>query len=175
MAEHMLNDQQQQEQQNQIQPYGVSFGTRAKSRGVPYIPHVPAMIGAANLRARPLPVIHVREQQDVMLQDNNRVNQDMLQHNIQHQDNIAYDRRQYPDPQRGSSKAPATCEPPVYTIAGGSSTAKGQLFTRKDSETCSASSLFRGMGCESPATLKRPRTTPKRPKQLLDFCGFISV
>ena len=28
----MFNDQQQQEQQNQIQPYGVSFGTRANGR-----------------------------------------------------------------------------------------------------------------------------------------------
>ena len=99
MAEHRFDDQQQQQPQNQIQPYGVSFGTRAKSRGVPYIPHVPAIIGAPNLRARQLPVQPVREQQqDVMLQDNIRVNQDMLQHNIQQQDNIAYNPRQYPDP-----------------------------------------------------------------------------
>ena len=97
MAEHMFDDQQQQ---NQIQPYGVSFGIRAKSRGVPYLPHVPAIIGAPNLRARQLPAQPVREQQqDVMLQDNVRVNQDMLQHNIQQQDNIAYNRRQYVDPQ----------------------------------------------------------------------------
>ena len=61
----------------------------------------PANIGAPNFRARQLPVLPVREQQqDVMLQDNGRVNQDMLQHNIQQQDNIGYNRRQYPDPQQ---------------------------------------------------------------------------
>ena len=102
----MFNDQQQQEQQNQLQPYGVSFGTRAKARGVPYLPHVPAMIGVPNLRVRQLPVHPVREQQhDVMLQDD-RVNQDMLQHNIQQQDNLAYNRRQYPDPQVMSPNRP---------------------------------------------------------------------
>ena len=70
MAEHMFDDQQQQqEQQNQIQPYGVSFGSRAKARGVPYLPHVAAMIGVPNLRVRQLPVHPVREQHDVMLQD----------------------------------------------------------------------------------------------------------
>ena len=94
----MFNDQQQQEQQNQIQPYGVSFGSRAKARGVPYIPHVPAMIGVSNYRARQLPTHPVREQQhDVMLQDD-RANQDMIQHNIQQQDNLAYNLRPYQDP-----------------------------------------------------------------------------
>ena len=57
------------------------FGTRAKARGVPYIPHVPAYIGAANLRVRQLPVQPVRKQQHVMLHNNDRVNQDVLQHN----------------------------------------------------------------------------------------------
>ena len=99
MAGYMLDDQQQQEEQNQLQPYGVSFVSRAKARGIPYLPHVPAMIGVPNIRARQLPVRPVREQQQhVMLQDNNRVNQDMLQHNIQQQDNLAYNRRQCPDP-----------------------------------------------------------------------------
>ena len=88
----MLKDQQQQ---NQIQPSGVSFGTRSKARGIPYLPHVPANIGVANFRARQLPAQPVREQQDVMLtQDNMLVNQPMLQHNIQ-EDNIAYNCRQY--------------------------------------------------------------------------------
>ena len=101
----MFDDQQQQQPQNQIQPYGVYFGTRAKSRGIPYLPHVPTNIGAPNFRARQLPVLPVREQQqDVMLQDNIRVNQDMLQHNIQQQDNIAYNRRHYPDPQNLNQK-----------------------------------------------------------------------
>ena len=98
MAECMFNDHQQQEQQqNQIQAYGVSFGTRAKSRGIPYLTHVPANIGVPNFRARQLPAQPIREQQDVMLQDNMVVNQPMIQHNIQHQqqDNIAYNRRQY--------------------------------------------------------------------------------
>ena len=114
MAEHIFDDQQHQ-QENQIQPYGVSFGIRAKakSRGVPYIPHVPAIIGAPNFRARQLPVQPVREQQDVMLQDNNRVNQDMLQHNIQQQDNIAYNRRPYQDPQVMSPNRPDEDAPMV--------------------------------------------------------------
>ena len=78
MAEQMLNDQ--QPQQNQIQPYGVSFGTRAKARGRPYLPHVPANIGVPNFRARQLPVQPVREQQDVMLQqDNMLINPHMIQ------------------------------------------------------------------------------------------------
>ena len=96
MAEHLFNDQEQQQvQPNQIQPYRVSFGTRAKARGIPYLPHVPANIGVANFRARQLPAQPVREQQDVMLpQDNVLINQPMIQHNIQ-QDNIAYNRRQY--------------------------------------------------------------------------------
>ena len=97
MAEHLLNDQQQQ-QPHQIQPYGVDFGARAKARGVPYLPHVPATIGAPNFRARQLPEQPVREQQEVMLQDENMlVNQPMIQHNLQQQqqDNIAYSRRQY--------------------------------------------------------------------------------
>ena len=99
MAEQMLNDQQQQqqqEQQNQLQPYGVSFGTRSKARGIPYLPYVPVNIGAPNFRARQLPARPVREQQDVILpQDNMLGNQPMTHHNIQQQDNIAYDRRLY--------------------------------------------------------------------------------
>ena len=95
MAEHLFDDQQQQQQQNQLQPYGVSFCTRAKARGVPYVPHLPAVIGVPHLRARQLPAQPVREQQHVMLQD--QVRQDMLQHNIYQQDKIAYNRRQYSD------------------------------------------------------------------------------
>ena len=117
MGEHMLDDQQQQPQ-NQIQPYGVNFGTRAKSRGIPYLPHVPANIGAPNFRARELPVLPVREQQDVMLQDNMRVNQHMLQHNIQQQDSIAYNRRQYPDPQVMSPNRPDEDAPMVKPPTG---------------------------------------------------------
>ena len=103
MAEHMLNDQQQQ--QNQIQPYGVSFGTRAKARGIPYLPHVPANIGVPNFSARQLPVQPAREQEDVMLpQDNMLINQPMIQHNIQ-QDNIAYNRGRYDQQQVMSPKS----------------------------------------------------------------------
>ena len=64
----LFNDQ-QQEQQNQIQPYGVSFGIRAKARSVQYVPYVPVNmnIGARHFRARQLPAHPVREQHDVML------------------------------------------------------------------------------------------------------------
>ena len=93
-------DQQQQEQQNQLQPYGVSFGSRAKARSVQHVPYVPVNmnIGQRLFRARQLHAYPVREQRDVMLQD--RVNQDMLQHNIQQQDNLAYNRRPYQDQQQ---------------------------------------------------------------------------
>ena len=104
MAEHLFDDQQQQQQQNQLQPYGVSFGTRAKARGVPYVPHLPAVRGVPHLRARQLPAQPVREQQHVMLQD--QVRQDMLRHNIYQQDKIAYNRRQYPDQQVMSPNRP---------------------------------------------------------------------
>ena len=95
----LFNDQQQQEQQNQLQPYGVSFGTRAKARSVQHVPYVPVNmnIGQRLFRARQLHAHPVREQHDAMLQD--RVNQDMLQHNIQQQDNLAYNLRPYQDPQ----------------------------------------------------------------------------
>ena len=93
----LFNDQQQQqneEQPNQMQPYGVCVGTR-RVRTVQRVPYVPDMnIGRHLFRARQLPAYPVREQQHVMLQD--RINQD-VQHNIQ-QDNIAYNRRLYDDP-----------------------------------------------------------------------------
>ena len=91
----LFNDQQQQEEEqpNQLQPYGVSIGTR-RVRSVQRVPYVPDMnIGRPLFRARQLPAYPVREQHNVMLQD--RVNQDMLQHNIQQQDNLAYNRRPY--------------------------------------------------------------------------------
>ena len=121
-----LFDQQQQEQQNQLQPYGVSFGARAKARSVQHVPYVPVNmnIGQRLFRARQLPAHPVREQHDVMLQD--RVNQDMLQHNIQQQDNLAYNRRPYQDPQRwmtfswtyskASSSQPYETWPSVQTV-----------------------------------------------------------
>ena len=92
-----VNDQQQheEEQPNQLQQYGVCVGNR-RIRTVQRVPYVPAMnIGRPILRAKQLPAYPVREQQHVMLQD--RINQD-VQHNIQ-QDNIAYNRRPYADPQ----------------------------------------------------------------------------
>ena len=49
MAEHMLNDQQQEELQekpHQIQPYGVNFVLEQKQS----LPHVPANIGVPNFR-----------------------------------------------------------------------------------------------------------------------------
>ena len=97
----LFNDQQQQqdeEQPNQMQPYGVCVGAR-RIRTVQRVPYVPDMnIGRHFFRARQLHAHPVREQQHVMLQD--RINQD-VQHNIQ-QDNIAYNRRLYDDPQKGS-------------------------------------------------------------------------
>ena len=97
----LFNDQQQQqqqqEQQNQLQQYGVCVGTR-RVRTVQRVPYVPDMnMGGPLFRARQFPVYSVREQQHAMLQD--RPNQDMLQHNIQHQDNIAYNPRPYQDQQ----------------------------------------------------------------------------
>ena len=91
-----LFDQQQheEEQPNQIQPYGVCVGQR-RIRNVQQVPYVPDMnIGRPLFRARQLPAHPVREQQHVMLQD--RINQD-VQHNMI-QDNIAYNRRLYQDP-----------------------------------------------------------------------------
>ena len=90
--------QQQEEQQNQLQPYGASLGTRSKARGIPQKPYIPDGIdvGRHLFRARQLPAQPVREQHHVMLQD--RINYDMMQHNIQQQDNLAYNRRQYVDP-----------------------------------------------------------------------------
>ena len=91
-----LFDQQQheEEQPNQIQPYGVCVGTR-RIRTVQRVPYVPDMnMGRPLFRARQLPAHPVREQQHVMLQD--RINQD-VQHNMI-QDNIAYNRRLYDDP-----------------------------------------------------------------------------
>ena len=93
-----LFDQQQheEEQPNQVQPYGVCVGQR-RIRNVQQVPYVPDMnIGRHLFRARQLPAHPVREQQHVMLQD--RINQD-VQHNMI-QDNIAYNRRLYQDPHR---------------------------------------------------------------------------
>ena len=82
----LFNEQQQEEQQNQLQQYGVQVGAR-RIRSVQRVPYVPDMnIGRPLFRARQLPAYPVREQQHVMLQD--RISQD-VQHNMQ-QDNIAY-------------------------------------------------------------------------------------
>ena len=106
----LFNDQQQQqEQHNQLQPYGVSFGTRAKARSVQHVPYVPVNmnIGQRLFRARQLHAHPVREQHDVMLQD--RVNQDMLQHNIQQQDYLACNRRPFQDQQVMTKSARGGC------------------------------------------------------------------
>ena len=93
-----FNDQQQQQQQeeqpNQLQPYGVSFGAR-RIRSVQRVPYVLDMNIGRPSRARQLHAHPVREQHHVMLQD--RVNQDMLQHTLQQQDNIACNPRPYQD------------------------------------------------------------------------------
>ena len=101
----LFNDQQQQEeQQNQLQPYGVRIGAgrvRSVQQQAPYVPD--RNIGRPLFRARQLHAHPVREQQHhVMLED--RVNQD-VQHNIQ-QDNIAYNLRPYEDPQVMSPNRP---------------------------------------------------------------------
>ena len=95
----LFNDQQQQEQENQLQPYGVSSGTRARARIVQHAPYVPVNMnmGEHFFRARQLHAHPVREQHNAMLQD--RVNQGVLQHNLQQQDNIAYNPRPYQDQQ----------------------------------------------------------------------------
>ena len=94
----LFNDQQQQqEQQNQLQQCGVCVGTR-RARTVQRVPYVPDMnMGGPLFRARQFPVYSVREQQHAMLQD--RPNQDMSQHNIQHQYDMAYNPRPYQDQQ----------------------------------------------------------------------------
>ena len=75
----------------------LAIGTR-RIRSVQRVPYVPDMnIGRPLFRARQLHAHPVREQHHVMLQD--RVNQDMLQHNIQQQHNIAYNHRPYQDQQ----------------------------------------------------------------------------
>ena len=96
MAEHMLNDQQQEQQPQQLPRYGVDFGIRQNLRALPYPPkaiaRVPEYIGVSNIRAKPLPAPPVREQQqEVMLQEGDMlVNQPLIQqHNLQ-QHNIAY-------------------------------------------------------------------------------------
>ena len=108
--------QQQQEPENQLQPYGVSSGTRVRSRVVQHVPYVPVNmdIGQPLFRARQLHAHPVREQHHAMLQD--RVNQDMLQHNTQ-QDNIACNPRPYQDRHRlyecscTKTKQLSMCEP----------------------------------------------------------------
>ena len=79
------SQQQQEEQPNQIQPYGVCVGSR-RIRNVQQVPYVPDMnMGRLLFRAEQLPAYPVREEQHVMLQD--RINQD-VQHNMI-QDNTA--------------------------------------------------------------------------------------
>ena len=112
----LFNDQQQQEeQQNQLQQYGVCVVTR-RVRTVQRVPYVPDMnIGGPLFRARQFPVYSVREQH-AMLQD--RPNQDMLQHNIQHQDNIAYNPGPYQDQQVMSPNRPEEDAPMVNPLNG---------------------------------------------------------
>ena len=101
-----LFDQQQQEEEqpNQIQPYGVCVGNR-RVRIVQHVPYVPDVnMGRPLFRARQHPAYPVREQQHVMLQD--RINQD-VQHNMI-QDNIAYNRRLYDDQQYHDQCPPTT-------------------------------------------------------------------
>ena len=72
-----LFDQQQQEEEqpNQVQPYGVCVGNR-RIRIVQQVPYVPDVnMGRPLFRARQLLAHPVREQQHVMLQD--RINQDV--------------------------------------------------------------------------------------------------
>ena len=105
-----LFDQQQQEEEqpNQIQPYGVCVGNR-RVRIVQHVPYVPDVnMGRPLFRARQQPAYPVREQQHVMLQD--RINQD-VQHNMI-QDNIAYNRRLYDDPQGGARLGERRSLPP---------------------------------------------------------------
>ena len=80
----------------------VCVGNR-RIRIVQQVPYVPDMnMGRPLFRTRQLPAHPVREQQHVMLQD--RINQD-VQHNIR-QDDIAYNRRFYDDPQVMSPNRP---------------------------------------------------------------------
>ena len=111
-----LFDQQQheEEQPNQIQPYGVCVGPR-RIRNAQQVPYVPDMnMGRPLFRARQLLAHPVREQQHVMLQD--RINQD-VQHNMI-QDNIAYNRRLYDDPQVMSPNRPEEDAPMVNPLNG---------------------------------------------------------
>ena len=107
--------QQQEEQSNQIQPYGVYVGPR-RIRNVQQVLYVPDMnMGGPLFRAGQLPAYPVREQQQhVMLQD--RINQD-VQHNMI-QDNIAYNRRLHDDPQVMSPNRPEEDAPMVNPLNG---------------------------------------------------------
>ena len=110
----LFDQQQQQEEQNQVQPYGVCVGSR-RIRTVQRVPYVPDMnIGRPLFRARQHHAYPVREQQHVMLQD--RIDQDD-QHNIR-QDNIAYNRRLYDDPQVTSPNRPEEDAPMVNPLNG---------------------------------------------------------
>ena len=73
-------------------------------------------IGGPLFRARQFPAYPVREQHHAMLQD--RPNQDMLQHNIQQQDNIAYNPRPYQDQQVMSPNRPEEDAPMVNPLNG---------------------------------------------------------
>ena len=122
-----LFDQQQQEEEqpNQVQPYGVCVGNR-RIRIVQQVPYVPDVnMGRPLFRARQLPAHPVREQQHVMLQD--RINQD-VQHNIR-QDNIAYNRRLYDDPQVMSPNRPEEDAPMVNPLNGPQIDQRDQRFS----------------------------------------------
>ena len=91
----MINNKNNDNNRNNYHSMVLVFGVRQNLRALPYvpkaaIPHVPDLIGVQNIRARPLPAPPVREQQQVMLpEDDMLVNQPfMQQHNLQ-QHNIA--------------------------------------------------------------------------------------
>ena len=142
-----LFDQQQQEEEqpNQIQPYGVCVGNR-RIRTVQHVPYVPDVnMGRPLFRARQQPAYPVREQQHVMLQD--RINQD-VQHNIR-QDNIAYNRRLYDDPQVMSPNRPEEDAPMVNPLNGPQNEQKGPevLYLNNGSKETMNMGLLMSFGC----------------------------
>ena len=64
------DQQQQQEPENQLQPYGVSSGTRVRARVVQHVPYVPVNMnmGQHFFRARQLHAHPFREQHHAMSQ-----------------------------------------------------------------------------------------------------------
>ena len=108
MALFDLQQQQEEEQPNQLQPCGVCVGNRRR-RTVQRAPYVPDMnMGRPLFRGGQLHVHPVRKQQHGSIQ----------MYNIRCNKNIAYNRRLYNDPQVMSPNRPEEDAPMVNPLNG---------------------------------------------------------